>query len=100
MLDDVTELAASKTRMGDESSLANKMTFQRNYSHHEGMWRAAYHLVIQTYNAIESQFLNSKQPRCEPNCGLQLPMPPKRLEKSPSGRILPLAPRPFAKAVD
>ena len=47
-LDDVVELAATKTRMGDASSLAEKMTFQRNLAHHEGMWRAARLLVAQT----------------------------------------------------
>jgi alkylation response protein AidB-like acyl-CoA dehydrogenase len=47
-LDDVIELAVTKTRMGDPSSLAEKTTFQRNLAHHEGMWRAARLLVAQT----------------------------------------------------
>ncbi len=41
-LDDVMELAHSKHRMGDTSSLAEKPTFQRGLAHHEGMWRAAW----------------------------------------------------------
>jgi alkylation response protein AidB-like acyl-CoA dehydrogenase len=47
-LDDVTALAASKTRMGDPTNLANKPTFQRGLAHHEGMWRAAWHHVVDT----------------------------------------------------
>ncbi len=41
-LDDVTELAKAKVRMGDASPLAEKTTFQRGLAHHEGMWRAAW----------------------------------------------------------
>jgi len=52
-LDDVIELAESKTRMGDPSTLANKLTFQRNLAHHEAMWRAANGLVEDTYRAVE-----------------------------------------------
>ena len=40
-LDDIHELAQSKVRMGDASTLAHKPTFQRGFAHHEGMWRAA-----------------------------------------------------------
>lgn len=47
-LDDVVELAKSKVRMGDLSTLAHKPTFQRNLAHHEGMWRAARRLVYDT----------------------------------------------------
>lgn len=39
-IDDVFELAREKTRMGDDNSIAHKLTFQRNLAHHEGMWRA------------------------------------------------------------
>lgn len=47
-LDDVTELAKSKVRMGDLATLAHRPTFQRNLAHHEGMWRAARRLVYDT----------------------------------------------------
>ena len=47
-LDDVVDLAEKKTRMGDPSNLANKPTFQRGLGHHEGMWRAAWHHVMDT----------------------------------------------------
>ncbi len=52
-LDDVTELAATKVRMGDEASLAHRSTFQRNLSHHTAMWRAARLLVVTTFGAVE-----------------------------------------------
>lgn len=45
-LDDVIELAATKQRMGEPSNLAGKPTFQRGLAHHEGMWRAAWHHVM------------------------------------------------------
>jgi alkylation response protein AidB-like acyl-CoA dehydrogenase len=48
-LDDVIELAATKTRMGEPSNLAGKPTFQRGLAHHEGMWRAAWHGVKQIH---------------------------------------------------
>jgi alkylation response protein AidB-like acyl-CoA dehydrogenase len=51
-LDDVVALAESKTRMGDETTLAHKMTFQRDLAHHEGMWRAARLLVAETYTTV------------------------------------------------
>lgn len=41
-LDDVRELAQTKMRMGDATTLAHKPTFQRGLAHHEGMWRAAW----------------------------------------------------------
>lgn len=46
-LDDVIELAATKQRMGEPSTLSGKTTFQRGVAHHEGMWRAAWHHVMQ-----------------------------------------------------
>ncbi len=61
MLDDIKALALEKTRMGDESSLGNKLTFQRDFAHHEGMWRAAYHLVCHSYEQAEQQFLASAE---------------------------------------
>lgn len=55
MIDDVQELAATKVRMGDPSSLANKATFQRGLAHHEAMWRAARLLVDHTFADIEAE---------------------------------------------
>lgn len=54
-IDDVVALAQEKTRMGDESSIAHKLTFQRNLAHHEGMWRAAHRLVVDTYTETEAR---------------------------------------------
>lgn len=54
-VDDVVELAREKTRMGDDSSIAHKQTFQRNLAHHEGMWRAAHRLVVDTFTEVESR---------------------------------------------
>ncbi len=54
-LDDVIELAKTKVRMGDPSSLAAKPTFQRDLAHHEGMWRAAHRLVWSTCAEIQEQ---------------------------------------------
>lgn len=55
MLDDVTELAASKVRMGEPSSLAGKATFQSGLAHHECLWRAARLLIQDTFSTIEGQ---------------------------------------------
>ena len=55
MLDDVTELAASKVRMGDASSLAGKATFQAGLARHECMWRAARLLVEDTFGTVEAR---------------------------------------------
>jgi alkylation response protein AidB-like acyl-CoA dehydrogenase len=54
MLDDVTELALTKVRMGDEASLAHRSSFQRNLSHHRAMWTAARLLVLSTFGDVES----------------------------------------------
>jgi alkylation response protein AidB-like acyl-CoA dehydrogenase len=54
-IDDVVALAKEKTRMGDDSSIAHKLTFQRNLAHHEAMWRAAYRLVFDTFTQIEER---------------------------------------------
>jgi len=51
-LDDVLELARTKIRMGDESTLAHRTTFQRDLSHHEAMWRAARALVLTTFERV------------------------------------------------
>ncbi len=53
MLDDVTELAATKVRMGDAASIAHRPTFQRNLSHHEALWKAARLLVVTTFAEVE-----------------------------------------------
>jgi len=57
MLDDVMELATTKVRMGDESSLANKSTFQRGLSHHLAMWRASRLLVVDAFSDAEAKVL-------------------------------------------
>jgi indole-3-acetate monooxygenase len=54
MLDDVTELATTKVRMGDEAAIAHRATFQRGLSHHEAMWKAAHLLVTTTFADIEA----------------------------------------------
>ncbi len=54
MLDDVTELAATKVRMGDEASIAHRASFQRNLSHHAAAWKAARLLVVTTFGDVEA----------------------------------------------
>ncbi|HEY4376064.1 MAG TPA: acyl-CoA dehydrogenase family protein [Acidimicrobiales bacterium] len=54
MLDDVEELAVSKTRMGEPSTLANKASFQRGLAHHTAMWRAARLLVLEAFTTAEA----------------------------------------------
>jgi alkylation response protein AidB-like acyl-CoA dehydrogenase len=54
MLDDVAELAKSKVRMGDDSSLAHRDSFQRNLAHHTAMWKAARLLVLATFAEAEA----------------------------------------------
>ena len=54
MLDDVSELAISKVRMGDDGSLANRTTFQRGLSHHTAMWKAARLLVLDAFGEAEA----------------------------------------------
>ncbi len=51
-LDDVVALAESKQRMGDASTLANKMTFQVGLAHHESMWRAAWCLLRDAHESV------------------------------------------------
>ena len=53
MIDDVTELATTKVRMGDEASIAHRASFQRDLSHHRAMWRAARLLVVSTFAEAE-----------------------------------------------
>jgi alkylation response protein AidB-like acyl-CoA dehydrogenase len=54
MIDDVTELAQTKVRMGDDASIAHRTSFQRNLSHHTAMWKAARLLVMTTFGDIEA----------------------------------------------
>ncbi len=54
MLEDVRELAKTKARMSDLETLARRQTFQRNLSHHTGMWRAAHAGVVETFTAVEA----------------------------------------------
>ncbi len=55
MIDDVAELALSKVRMSDMETLVHRQTFQRNYAHHLGMWRAATAGVRETFGRVEGQ---------------------------------------------
>lgn len=54
MLDDVTELAATKYRMSDMASLASRPTFQKGLAHHVAAWRAARLLVLDNFTAAEA----------------------------------------------
>jgi alkylation response protein AidB-like acyl-CoA dehydrogenase len=60
MLDDVTELARTKVRMGDEASIAHKSSFQRGLSHHLAMWKAARLLVVTTFSDVEQAVKNGQ----------------------------------------
>ena len=53
MLDDVSELARTKVRMGDDGALANRASFQRGLSHHTAMWKAARLLVLDSFAGAE-----------------------------------------------
>ena len=55
MLDDVTELALTKVRMGDDGSIAHRTSFQRNLAHHTAMWKAARLLVVTTFSEVEER---------------------------------------------
>jgi alkylation response protein AidB-like acyl-CoA dehydrogenase len=71
-LDDVRELAISKTRMGESSSLAHRPTFQRNLAHHEGMWRAAHRLIVDTFTQIEEQVKGGVEVTPQMRCDMRL----------------------------
>lgn len=71
-IDDVVELAISKTRMGEESSIAHKLTFQRNLAHHEGMWRAAHRLVVDTYTDMESRVATGAELTPQMRCDMRI----------------------------
>ncbi len=60
-LDDIFQVAKDKTRMGDESTLGNKLTFQRDLAHHEAMWRAANAGVFEAYSRVEAQILAGQE---------------------------------------
>ncbi len=53
MIDDVTELALTKVRMGDDASIAHRTSFQRNLAHHLAMWKATRLLVVSTFGEVE-----------------------------------------------
>jgi len=71
-IDDVVELAKAKTRMGEENSIAHKLTFQRNLAHHEGMWRAAHRLVVDTYTDVESSVLGGEEVTPHMRCDMRI----------------------------
>ncbi|ORV14083.1 acyl-CoA dehydrogenase family protein [Mycobacterium celatum] len=55
MLDDVTELAATKYRMSDMGeSLASRPTFQKGLAQHVAAWRAARLLVLDAFGTAEA----------------------------------------------
>ena len=60
MIDDVTELAKTKVRMGDAASIAQKPSFQRGLSHHLAMWKAARLLVVTTFSDTEQAVKNGE----------------------------------------
>lgn len=71
-LDDVVELAKEKTRMGEANSLAHKLTFQRDLAHHEGMWRAAHRLVIDTFTEMEERVAQGEELSPEMRCDMRI----------------------------
>ncbi|MFW0150973.1 acyl-CoA dehydrogenase family protein [Mycobacterium sp. smrl_JER01] len=54
MLDDVTELAATKFRMSDMAALAGRPTFQKGLAQHVAAWRAARLLVHDAFGTAEA----------------------------------------------
>jgi alkylation response protein AidB-like acyl-CoA dehydrogenase len=60
MLDDVTELARTKVRMGDDASIAHRASFQRNLAHHLAMWKAARLLVVTTFGDVEQAVVDGR----------------------------------------
>jgi indole-3-acetate monooxygenase len=61
MLDDVAELSLTKSRMSDMEPLARRTTFQRNFAHHTGMWRAARAGVIEAFTIAEQAVLMGEE---------------------------------------
>jgi alkylation response protein AidB-like acyl-CoA dehydrogenase len=60
-LDDIFQVAKDKTRMGDETTLGNKLTFQRDLAHHEAMWRAANAGVFEVYTRVSKQVMDGEE---------------------------------------
>ncbi len=58
MLDDVAELSLMTARMSDMEVLARRTTFQRNFAHFTGMWRAARAGVLEACTAAERAVAN------------------------------------------
>ena len=54
MLDDVTDLAATKFRMSDMASLASRPSFQKGLAQHVAAWRAARLLVLDAFTSAET----------------------------------------------
>ncbi len=52
MIDDIAELAQSKVRMGDLTTLVHRESFQKGFAHHGAMWKAARLLVTDTFTAV------------------------------------------------
>ncbi|NQX89556.1 MAG: acyl-CoA dehydrogenase [Halioglobus sp.] len=71
-MDDVRALAIEKTRMGEGSSIADKLTFQRNLAHHEGMWRAAHALVVNTFTGMEARVLAGEELSPSMRCDMRI----------------------------
>lgn len=71
-IDDVRDLAIEKTRMGEESSIAHKLTFQRGLAHHEGMWRAAHRNVVATYLEVEEQIKGGAELTPQMRCDMRI----------------------------
>ncbi len=61
MLDDVQDLAVTKVRMGDDGSIANRTTFQRDLAHHTAMWKAARLLVVDTFADVEAAVASGQE---------------------------------------
>ncbi|WP_116374505.1 acyl-CoA dehydrogenase family protein [Mycobacterium sp. MFM001] len=62
MLDDVTELAATKYRMSDMGeSLASRPTFQKGLAQHVAAWRAARLLVLDAFGTAEAAVASGGQ---------------------------------------
>jgi alkylation response protein AidB-like acyl-CoA dehydrogenase len=71
-IDDVKELAVNKVRMGDESSIGHKLTFQRNLAHHEAMWRAAHRLVVDTFTEMEMRIADGEDLAPQMRCDMRI----------------------------
>jgi len=71
-IDDVRELAISKTRMGETTSVAHRLTFQRNLAHHEAMWRAAHRLVVDTFTEFEAQVAAGSEVTPRMRCDMRI----------------------------